>query len=209
MINPDFYDRKIQEIFKLMGVETKAIKEMAKATYDKIKYNYSENDLEGALNSILESDYTKITYPILVKNLNNKRAVRLEQEWNERKKKEQEETRGFWERSYSGDCINHKCYSCGQKYCDTIAKFTMDATKIMIGYEPETFDKKERKRLIHEHNQKILNHLDKTFPGMGFNKEFTRKSTITREELKQIIANNGVIPVLIKHVDFVYESEAT
>ncbi len=171
MIGKDFYKQKMEELFKLMGIASKQMYEMATVLYERIRFNYTDNDLEEALLDIAENEHIKITAPVILKYLNTKRSIRLEKEAKLKKEQEEKESKDFWNRKEQSmkECTNRKCYSCDKKYCDILAIATLSAMKKMLSFNTSSI---AERRL---YNINVLQELDKQFPGMGFNEEYWLK----------------------------------
>jgi hypothetical protein len=188
----------MQETFKLMGTSSKTTYEMARAIYNRISHNFTDTDLEQALESIIQSDNPRINYPILLRCLNLKRAFRFEEKARADRINGEDGARKFWEQDAKENCITKNCSHCQRRAgrCDTIAKHTLAAIKMMmqkdwrVKLKGESFQdySSEMRKKQHEHNEAILKELDRQFPGVGFgiNYDLQKKDIYTREELKFI-----------------------
>lgn len=202
MVTYQYYTQKMEDTFKLIGIDNKANREMAKAIYDRIKTNYENEDLDGALDSIMQSDFPKINFPILLRCLNTKRTLRFEEKSKSDKQTGEETSRKFWNMETKENCISRNCRECSHLAgrCDTIAKHTLEAIRIMINRKWRTWRKDEEIQVCysgmrkeqHEHNGRILDELNRQFPGVGFgvNYDLAKKQVYTRDELRTMYSGH-------------------
>jgi hypothetical protein len=216
LITETYYNAKMQETFKLMGTSSKTTYEMAHAIYNRISHNYTDTDLEQALDSIMQSDNPRINYPILLRCLNLKRSFRFEEKARADRANGEDGARKFWEQDAKENCITRNCSHCQRRAgrCDTIAKHTLAAIKMMmqkdwrVKRKEESFQdySKEMRNQQHSYNEAILNELDRQFPGVGFGGNREKKEFYTRDELKLIYTGvpqntQGHKPSQLKLVD--------
>lgn len=196
MVSYEYYTGKMEEVFKLMGIDNKANRDMAKAIYERIKGNYENTDLGNALESLMQSENPKINFPIMIKHLNSKRALRFEEKSRLDKENGAETAKQFWSMETRDNCRTHNCRYCPHlaERCDTIAHHTFSAIKLMIGqrwqarpgdmtFEDYYHDARTEQR---NHNKQILAELDRQFPGAGFGIDYDvqKKQIYTRDELR-------------------------
>ena len=75
-----FFKSKMIEISQLLGFDAKRTSETSKAIYDRIKWNYLDVDLDNALSAMLDEDVHKLTYPLLKRQLNKFKFMRVNSE---------------------------------------------------------------------------------------------------------------------------------
>lgn len=194
MITQEFFKKNIADALLLLGSTLKPA--AVDVMYDRVKYDFIQDDLRKAIDDIMSPDREahKLTYPILLKALYRKRSIRYELENEERKAKYADEAKVFWVGEYDATCKTRNCQNCPKVAgrCDTIAKNTMDAIKIMLAREWRPNNPDERLadyyRTIRaeqrEYCKGILDELNRQFPGAGFDRPIEHKATITRDELR-------------------------
>jgi hypothetical protein len=205
MIEQQHYENKMLETFKLLGIETKQNREMAKAIYDRIKFNYTDDDLSAALESAMQAENPKINYPNLIKHLNSKRSIRLEEKARAEREASESGARKFWNMETEANCRTKNCRHCQHLVgrCDTIAKHTLDAINLIVKRKwPEKKNNEDWQeyyaRMISEQRRywkNITETLNKQFSGIGFDRDYDaeKKRILTREELR-VILGGGVLP---------------
>jgi hypothetical protein len=175
MMDERYFTDKMQEAFKLMGINSKAMVEMAQAIFPKIKWNYSNEDFNLAIDSVLGGEYTKLTYPILIKHLNSHRSARYDRESRLQQERDRQHMLLPWEHKHGDEvCEDHKCASClKEKYihCKTVAMATCQAIRKMYPDATATTSNARAKLSIE-------------FPGFGFEKVFERSNGITTMDLQ-------------------------
>lgn len=194
MIMREFYDRELADTLLLLGSTLK--REASDAIYDRIKANFINADFREALNYILspEREIHKFSFPVLLKALNVCRAKRFEKEHDDDRAKEREDIERFWNRDREETCITRQCATCPKiaGRCDTIAKTTIEAIKLMMRREwrPKRPDEdwqgyyREMREQQSKHWRGIYAALAVQFPGVGFEIDWDerKKRIITRVE---------------------------
>jgi len=75
-----FFKAKIIETSQLLGLDAKRTSETSKVIYDRIKWNYVDDDLNRALGAMLDEDVHRLTYPLLKRQLNKFKYMRVSAE---------------------------------------------------------------------------------------------------------------------------------
>lgn len=128
-----------KEILKEVCLLTGRNPEVAQveAIYRMVK-DYDEQDFIKAMqdDELLEELTTrKLNYPTIKRFILKYQQLRLEEEIAERKKREEEETRRFWQENYrwikEGIC-NRRCFECPVVFCDVVAAHSIEAIKAIL-----------------------------------------------------------------------------
>jgi hypothetical protein len=92
MINKDFYDEKMLEAFKLMAVENRGMREMARFAFEKVQRDFENLDLQRSLDELVESDQHRFGFSTLLRLLKKYRDIRITSDYQRRKAYEKTET---------------------------------------------------------------------------------------------------------------------
>lgn len=191
MIDREHYDVKCQELLNLLGLDTKGAKSMFRAIYDRVAHNYSNSDLDSAVEDLLSSDLSgKVTFPMVLRRLNTARARRYEQQAQERAARDRNDTQSLWDRHTRDGrmevCHTRECSVCTRHYCDTKFVAVMSALKRIASFEPEAANYAELKEKKREYAAIIHQTLIEQFPGGGFDRNWEKPHALTREQAREI-----------------------
>ncbi len=130
MIDKQYFEQKIEDTVELMG--TRMSKKQRDLIYDRIKFNYTNDDLDVALYMLVEQS-DKFNFIILRKYLDAQATQRREEEVKKAKEKEEQEARRFWSNNYVDPTkCNRDCINCKVMVCSNISNDAKQAIKKLL-----------------------------------------------------------------------------
>lgn len=120
-INQTFYKAKMDEAALLSGYKQPNFNQMRDAIYERICYEFEDQDLNRAVNDMLATE-GKINFPLLYKHLCRYRSIRLEREAQEEKMRHHADAERFRALQLEKQACDKQCQLCGFSRHDTYGK---------------------------------------------------------------------------------------
>lgn len=91
MVNEKLWIKKIQDFCELMNASTKNTGPTASAIYKRIQHNFTDDDMIRAVDDMVDSEISKLTYPIVKRFMTKFKEIRIGAEQQRRKLQERTE----------------------------------------------------------------------------------------------------------------------
>jgi len=180
VINKDYFMLKIKELKTLMNASgnwDNFAQEAFKHIYGK---TYTAEDFDAAIDTLLEGEHTRMTFPVLIGAMNKARATRFNKESQAKQMQEITDRQMFWDKRKEirhEPCLDRHCGSCAPekaKYCDDVAMRTLALIKEKFSMEDCQWSINDR--------------LNEEFPGYGFEKKISARHQWAKKVNGEIVS---------------------